>query len=42
MSQQRVEVARKDHPYTDEARKRVLEWMANPENEDSELDSVEL
>ena len=38
MSQQRVEDARKDHPYTDEARKRVLEWMANPENEDSELD----
>ena len=35
---QRVEDTPKDHPYTNEARKRVLEWMANPENEDSELD----
>ena len=39
---QRVEDTRKDHPYTNEARKRVLEWMhANPDIEDSDLDLSE-
>ena len=43
MSQQEVEDALKDLPCTDEARKRVLEWMrSNDMNEESDLDSSEL